>query len=180
MLGWSIDMLFSIISFNSSFETTADGSHGSQSTLPFIFLALPRRFHFLNSPLFGMLRTALFHVGFCNANLKMWTKLAPEEGGESMASGLLQRAGGQAGEPGAAGAESALLGGEASLCGLGCLGGTTVRLWERRFTLSRRCCYRVKAQLGVRLNFSLKSLVVLEAAFLKNPPFFIFCIFFFI
>lgn len=96
---------------------------------------------------------------------------------------LLQRAGGQAGEPGAAGAELALLGGGASLCGLGCLSGATLHLWERRFTLSRRCCYWVKAQLGVHLNFSLKSLIVLEAAFLKNPPLpppaFLFFVFFF-
>lgn len=34
-----------------------------------------------------MLCTALLHVGFCNANLKMRTRLAPEEGGDSVASG---------------------------------------------------------------------------------------------
>lgn len=138
-------MLFSIISFNSSFETTADGSHGSQSTLPCIFLALPRCFHFPNSPLFGMLCTALFHVGFCNANLKMQTRLAPEEGGDSVASGRRSPTPAQSRGAGRGAwccrSRIGPPGGGASLCGLGCLSGATLHLWERRFTLSRRCCY---------------------------------------
>lgn len=40
VLGRSTAMLFPVTDFNYYFETLADGSHGSQSMLPCIFLAL--------------------------------------------------------------------------------------------------------------------------------------------